>query len=180
MDIATTRQQNMEILAKGKSLAQLAEDTGSSPRHLTQIRGGPTMKGGKAMGSRVARRFETKLGLPHGWMDVPHAADAGAPLEVRMLANFASLPRAFQEHVADLIGEIREHCDSMPEYTKKDLQRPEGPEQRRNWWAQIEADIAKSAKARRENRFTGESRFVREHDAEHAVGADANSSGTGP
>lgn len=72
MEAKEIRRGNMEALALVEGgLTGLAERAGTSDRLLSQIRNGT-----RNMGARLARKFEERLGIPHGWMDVEHAPSA--------------------------------------------------------------------------------------------------------
>jgi hypothetical protein len=66
-----TRRLNMEALTREYgSLRALAERVKTSERYLSQIRNATGH-----MGAAVARKFETELGKPTGWMDTSHSSE---------------------------------------------------------------------------------------------------------
>lgn len=71
MDIKTIRRQNLNRLIgkytfKGLSKAQFAEKIGIPPSQLSQLSGVNAVRN---IGDMMARRIETSLELPFGWMD---------------------------------------------------------------------------------------------------------------
>lgn len=77
MDATEARRTNLvELIAKNGTIEALAEITGSSANHLSQIKNSE-----RGMGPKVARRFEEKLGLSRGWMDAPHPVGGGQDVE---------------------------------------------------------------------------------------------------
>jgi len=68
-EVKEIRRARMLLLAAEMgSLEALAERTGTSARHLSQIK---NRWKGRGMGNAVARRFETRLQKSLGWMDYP-------------------------------------------------------------------------------------------------------------
>lgn len=131
----------LRLVEQYKTLEFLAEQTGSSAAHLSQI------KNGKSMGGRVARRFEERLQLPKGWMDQQHSPTSESPLTMQAIADFEALPPAFQKHIANKMRELRAYAECLPEYIRSSLQRPDDPAKWRDWELQVEADMALRLKA---------------------------------
>jgi hypothetical protein len=71
MDMHQIRLLNLEVLIKKHgSAAKIANLIGSSPTVFSVIRS--DRHPDKNMGNGMARRIETALSLPHGWMDQLH------------------------------------------------------------------------------------------------------------
>lgn len=78
----------MILLAQYKdSLVELAKATGSNANHLSQIKGRT-----RNIGNRLARRFESKLELPKGWMDDKHTADEFDTSRAELFAMLENVP----------------------------------------------------------------------------------------
>ena len=84
--IDEVRRENLRVLfAKYEGASALSRKLGyATPSFMVQIAGpNPT----RVLTSKNARKYETALGLPHGWMDQPHPgeldnAPPGAPAGV--------------------------------------------------------------------------------------------------
>lgn len=76
------RRLNLErAIRKVGSAAKLAEAAKTSPAYLSQIKNRtPDSKSGtpKTMGDDMARRIETAIGMPIGWMDIKHTDQSSA------------------------------------------------------------------------------------------------------
>lgn len=73
MDIHQIRLTNLQqAIKKAGSQARLADMVGIKSAYISQIK---NSKHPTNMGNDVARRIESALGLPHGWMDVLHTVD---------------------------------------------------------------------------------------------------------
>ena len=68
MDIYEIRRRNLARVLEEEdgTIVQLARRTGTSANYLTQVL---SERVARHMGSTVARRIESKLELPEGWMD---------------------------------------------------------------------------------------------------------------
>lgn len=79
MDIRTVRRTNFETLIKeAGTIAELSRRTGTSEKYLRHIYNGfisPGAKSPKQVGDETARKLETGMGKPHGWMDISHALE---------------------------------------------------------------------------------------------------------
>ena len=75
MDVTDIRRRNAIYLGNKHTRAKLAKMLGYED---TNYLNGLCAERGHNMGGRTARRFEAKLALPNGWMDVPHP-DLWAP-----------------------------------------------------------------------------------------------------
>lgn len=74
MDIHHIRLVNLQqAIKKAGSQARLADMVGIKSAYISQIK---NTKHPTNMGNDVARRIESALGLPHGWMDVLHDNEA--------------------------------------------------------------------------------------------------------
>jgi hypothetical protein len=93
------------------SLEALAERTGTSARHLSQIKNRWKDRG---MGRTLARRFDAKLGKPLGWMDqpLPQASDAVYSTDRSVSEGKVQSPRVYgldperQEMILDLFDQL--------------------------------------------------------------------------
>ncbi len=103
MEIKAIRRRNMLALVKEfGTMEKLAELVGTSPSVLSQIK-----IGARNMGHDLARRFESKLRKPVGWMDAQHKDEVveeplalysiSAPMQSRILKVFDWLTPAQQE-----------------------------------------------------------------------------------
>lgn len=75
MDIKNIRHQNLnkligEYILEGYTKAQIAEKIGVPPSQLSQLSGTNAVRN---IGDKIARRIESAMGLPHGWMDSQRA-----------------------------------------------------------------------------------------------------------
>lgn len=89
------RYRMLMLAAEFGSLEALAERTGTSARHLSQIKNGWK---GRGMGRLIARRFDAKLGKPLGWMDQPiqQANDAAYSTDRSVSEGKAQSPRVYR------------------------------------------------------------------------------------
>ena len=89
------RRENLELAIKRLgTAAKLAEAVGTSAAYLSQIRNRtPDSKSGtpKMMGDAMARRIESALEEPHGWMDKSH--------QPMLLPEQAQATKSFDENV---------------------------------------------------------------------------------
>jgi hypothetical protein len=132
------RRLNMLVAMKRVgNAAKLAERVATSPAYISQIKNRvPDSKSGtpKAMGDELARRIETAINEPTGWMDAAHQ-DAWAELGIVTEGNYEApaLPGGFQVN-----GDAAEYASppqghglvdvSSPDETT--LERLNGPEKR--------------------------------------------------
>lgn len=131
MDATEARKANLKALIRQHgTIEELSDKTGSAPRHVSQMNNGT-----RGMGARVARRFEAKLGLPHGWMDtLKHAAPQGSLHAEKLLDDFSELPPSLQEHVSRIASELRALIDAVPEKLRPLISAPpKDPERYREW-----------------------------------------------
>lgn len=79
MDIHEIRRLNLQALVDEfggqKALGDMVRPTADG--HISQM-----FNGTRGMGNAVARRFEKKLGKPHGWMDAFHNHEEGVKSEL--------------------------------------------------------------------------------------------------
>jgi hypothetical protein len=118
--IADIRRNNLELLRMetvSKTLRELADNTDTQPAHLSQIRNRlPDSRTGKPkeMGDVIARRLETGMGKPRGWMDQTHepkppGAEPEPPTGIIAKLIDALAPLAEQSEKTDrLLAENRE------------------------------------------------------------------------
>lgn len=143
MGVTEARRLNLIDLERAHStLERVAELTGSSAGHLSQIKNRV-----RGMGHNVARRFEQRLGLPPDWMDTRDHAPAQGSLEATALLNdYRNLPPALQAHIADKAAELRKLWDSIPATLRPLISEPpRDPERYREWEAHIKAFIQQAA-----------------------------------
>lgn len=152
MDVKQIRRNNLTLLLRAfKNQPALAEATGSSDRHISQM-----VNAHRGMGDKVARRFEHRLKLPHGWMDRPQSgpphttvaedqasydlvtqAEADAALE-----KFRRLHPAFREYVLLKMDALNAYVEALPDFIKKNLQAPTQANYY-EWERDMEADMAR-------------------------------------
>lgn len=85
MDVRDARKANFSaLLASYERDVEFARATGIDPAYVSQIKSGE-----RQVGDKIARRIESKLARPHGWMDQPHIDEAPASYRV---ANTAPGP----------------------------------------------------------------------------------------
>ena len=101
MDVKSIRKDNLQrLLDEAGGREALARKVGTSPAYISQIRSERTAAD---VGHQLARRLESAMGKPEGWMDVAHGVSEEADL-VRE-AVFLVSPRA-RAAVAALLAEI--------------------------------------------------------------------------
>lgn len=142
MTAADNRKANLVKLAERfGTLDKLAAETGSSDRHLSQMKNGV-----RKMGDKVARRFEEKLGLPPGWMDERHGqpkARQGSLATDALVKDFEELPQLLQEHVARMAHDLRALVEGVkPEFRNVISAPPSDPKRYAEWENGIRALIA--------------------------------------
>lgn len=97
-------------------LKQFAQHLDLSPAYLSHVK-----VGRKTIGTATARHIEAKCGKPHGWMDLPHGADAMSTDERVLVDQILSLYRAspdtikllMAQAVRTVLGESRD-ADAQP------------------------------------------------------------------
>ncbi len=106
------------LIQEAGSAAKLAALSGLAAPYISQVsRAVPNSKGkgARVMGPDVARRLETKMGKPRGWMDTDHSAlNIAADLngrEGQMIGLFRLLSEADQAH---LINELTRRLRQAP------------------------------------------------------------------
>lgn len=78
MDINEIRKENLDkLLEKFSTIREFADVTGSAAAHISQMKNGV-----RPMGTAVARRIESAMKLPRGWMDQSHLEDEESKPEV--------------------------------------------------------------------------------------------------
>lgn len=89
MDIREVRRQNLIALRSEKgSVRALADLIDTDPNYLSQILGG---KGRHFMGHTLARRLESALKKPKGWMDQPHDLQDQEEYEINDIARLVRM-----------------------------------------------------------------------------------------
>jgi hypothetical protein len=109
------------LIQESGSAARLAALSGLAAPYISQVsRAVPNSKGKgvRVMGPDVARRLETKMGKPRGWMDTDHSAlNIAADLngrEGQMVGLFRLLSEADQ---AQVINELTRRLKQSPPLT---------------------------------------------------------------
>lgn len=155
MEVSEARRANFkDLLEAHGTIEALAEATASNPQHLSQIK-----NKSREMGRAVARRFEAKLGKPHGWMDTRDHTPAQGSLEVAaVIADLRKLPPLWQEHVAGKVADLLKLWESIPEPMRPLLvDPPKDPESYRVWEMNIRGLAAAPGAPERSTRPTGAS-----------------------
>lgn len=104
--IAEIRHRNLLVLVEeAGSAANLSRLTGVPAAYLSQCINRALTKSGQPrnVGAEVARKLETGMGKPAGWMD---QADL-SPLERDLLDRFRSLSADAQEYTLSWIAKLR-------------------------------------------------------------------------
>jgi hypothetical protein len=106
------------LIQEAGSAAKLAALSGLAAPYISQVsRAVPNSKGkgARVMGPDVARRLETKMGKPRGWMDTDHSAlNLAADLngrEGQLIGLFRLLTEGDQTH---LINEMTRRLRPPP------------------------------------------------------------------
>jgi plasmid maintenance system antidote protein VapI len=83
MNIRTIRKANLlEQISRFQSQREFSEQVGLTPAHVSQM-----VTGRRNMGDVVARRIESGLDLPDGYMDIQHPVDGVAYLYPKQQAG---------------------------------------------------------------------------------------------
>lgn len=132
MDAHDARRANLlDLIARYGTIEKLAEATGSSASHLSQVKNSE-----RQLGKKVARRIETKLDLPKGWMDNrEHGAVQGSIGAAKLVQDFETLPPLLQDYVAKIASELRERIEKIPEAYRSAISAPpeHDPVRYREW-----------------------------------------------
>ncbi len=79
MDRHSVRSSNFEVLIKeAGTIAERSRRTGTSEKYLRQIHNGfigDRAKSPKQVSDETARKLQSGMGKPHGWMDISHALE---------------------------------------------------------------------------------------------------------
>jgi hypothetical protein len=100
MDIYEIRRRNLARIVKEKNgtIVELAKQAETSANYLTQVL---SERVARHMGSTVARRIESKLELPEGWMDSVTDTPSGLSDAAVMFAQqFDRLPDHLKTKIA--------------------------------------------------------------------------------
>lgn len=129
----------LKLIEQHGTLEKLAELTGSSPRHLSQMKNGT-----RNMGHKVARRIEAKLTLPAGWLDMKHSKSEanfqGVLGAEELLKDFEMLPPLLQDEVSKKARELRQLIEGVkPEYRNAISAPPSEPTRYAEWEGSIKA-----------------------------------------
>ena len=112
MDIYEIRRRNLAHLVSEQdgTIIGLARRTGTSANYLTQVLSERTSR---HMGTSVARRIESKLDLPDGWMDkVTDAPSTLTPEAVAVAQKFDRLPDHLKTKLAREIDVLARYVAS--------------------------------------------------------------------
>lgn len=99
MDITAIRRSNLVALIDQEgTVRKLADKVGTAPNYLSEIKNLE-----RNMGNRLARKIESMMALPEGWMDAAHDAEAvaAAPADGKPQYIIADSPE-------DLARQLRE------------------------------------------------------------------------
>ncbi len=89
MDVRQARKTNLSaLMGRYRSDRAFAEAVGIAPAHVSQMK-----HGRRQLGDEVARRIESALHFPRGWMDHPHDDQAAPAPDVPALPAPAGDPR---------------------------------------------------------------------------------------
>lgn len=119
MDIKNIRRQNLNRLIgryifKGFSKAQFAEEIGIPPSQLSQLSGENAVRN---IGDKMARRIETSLTLPFGWMDSIQEDQQPPAMEDKYVLTAPTHENTVQKYRVDILdmefscGGGRVNCD---------------------------------------------------------------------
>lgn len=90
-------------------LRRFAERLDMSPIYLSQIKAGPERK---VIGTAIANKIESKLGLPDGWIDTDHSKDVMAgdadaqAFQESVMALYAQAPEATKLALIKVFGAL--------------------------------------------------------------------------
>ena len=112
VDIYEIRRRNLARVLREEdgTIVQLARRTGTSANYLTQVLSDTTAR---HMGSTVARRIESKLELPEGWMDKVGDTPTNLSDEaVHIAQQFDRLPAHLKQKLAREISTLARYVGS--------------------------------------------------------------------
>lgn len=119
MDISEIRIRNLQLLIEqtGK-LVTVANRSDTAPSYLSQIiNGSPTKAGNpRKLGDKLARKLESGMGKPHGWMDAPHFEIQSADVDDDIISSeFLYLKEHFDSLSIDqkrrIVDTVRENVE---------------------------------------------------------------------
>lgn len=125
MEIKEIRLENLLALAKreGQDL-DFCKRIDMNPSYLPQLK-----SRSKAIGDKIARKVEEKLGLERGYMDTIHGDDEAKPTtplpasDVMSVAYaIESLPDPIKDQFKRLVLSICAHCNEEAPATKRDVE----------------------------------------------------------
>lgn len=113
METREIRLRNLLELASGyKRFAEFCEKIDMSPSYFSQIKSGT-----KDIGDKIARKVEVRLGIPRGYLDVPHqqvpAGDTSDSIGLAFAIN--ALHPAIREQLRRLIFIMAAHATAPAE-----------------------------------------------------------------
>lgn len=89
------RRTNLEsLIQEYGTIERLSDLSDQSPSYISQVRNGT-----RNMGNKVARKVESELGLPAGWMDLDHQGQRPTDTVPVELTYFRKLSREQREAV---------------------------------------------------------------------------------
>lgn len=119
------RLENFEDLVReAGSLAELARRAETNPIYLSQLRSQATTRKGtkRGIGDQLARRLESAMGKPIGWLDQEHAGGQRdlvlTDQERDLVLAFRALP---DDHQSELVGQLMVEAEKYTAYAQRVL-----------------------------------------------------------
>ncbi len=120
MNIKEIRKANLDDLLKQYKAAEIARKADTKPAYISQIVTGVKTTGGRVrgIGDDLARKIESGLGLPGGWMDQLHGVDSAVmekrgAYRVKGNGLFASIIKNMERLAEDDLKEVEMYVNYL-------------------------------------------------------------------
>ena len=156
------RRENLLVLEKKfGSLEELSDAVGVSASYLSQ------MKKVRHMGDKIARRFEKRLGLPDGVMDMPPSGGlepknthGGFRMSVphfspdmsvqELIREILDLPVGLRRYMLRKASELKFYAGTLTPFQRNNLSAPPEDEQAFSMWEkELEAELDRAMAAQK-------------------------------